>query len=119
MMSGKTGFRDGFDPDGRLVLDDGTEVDIHEFSRNEWAALEASGRHGVGWKGEHANWSRFINHASDAHQNVSICTDSIRFGKSHGLYAKRAIAAGEELFFSYGKGYWDSRGIKPEDPADE
>ena len=63
---------------------------------------------------------RFINHASAAHQNVALCTDSgRRFGRSHAFYAKADIPAHSELYFSYGKNYWSHRGVVPEDPAQE
>ena len=60
---------------------------------------------------------RFINHASAAHQNVALCTDSgRRFGRSHAFYAKADIPAHSELYFSYGAHYWSARGMVPEDP---
>ena len=65
-----------------------------------------------------ANFTRFINHASGVDQNVSVCADS-RFGFSHGIYAKRRIEVGEELFISYGRDYWAYRGIEPDPPEAE
>ena len=98
-MGGERGGRDGFDPDGRLQLDDGSLVNVHEWEASDWLALAESGRHGVAWLGVDANFTRFFNHASSTEQNASICADS-RFGRSHGIYAKRKINLGEELFIS-------------------
>ena len=53
---------------------------------------------------------------SAAHQNVALCTDSRRYGRSHAFYAKADIPAHAELYFSYGAGYWSHRGVVPEDP---
>lgn len=114
-MEGGPGGRDGTDPNGRLQLEDGSLVNIHGYNKDDWEALASPG---VAWVGETANWTRFINHASAAHQNLSLCATSERFGRSHAFYAKRPIAAGEELYFSYQAGYWKSRGIVPEDPPE-
>ena len=110
MDASPVGGRDGRDPDGRLRLADGELLDVHGWTAQRWAE---SGLEGVGWAGEHANWSRFINHASGDAQNVAVASTPARFGKSHALYAKRVIAAGEELYLSYGVNYWKARGVQP------
>ncbi|KAJ1453888.1 hypothetical protein M885DRAFT_522616 [Pelagophyceae sp. CCMP2097] len=114
VMDGERGGRDGKDPDGRLVLGDGSVVDVHGFSSEDWSALHQDG---VSWRGVSANWTRFINHANGSHTNVAVCATSTKYGKSHALYAKTDIAAGQELFFSYGSGWWRSRGLTPMEPA--
>lgn len=114
MRSGGGGaVRDGYDERGRLVLADGTEVNVHGWDAAAWAALEQDG---VAWRGEDANWTRFLNHGSGAHRNLSLATTSARFGRSHCFYASRPIPAGEELFFHYGADYWKARGVVPEVP---
>lgn len=107
--SGST--RDGFDRDGRLVLADGSRVDAHGWTAEDWKPVA-----GARWDGVAANWTRFMNHASADHQNVALATTSETFGRSHAFYAKRDIDAGEELFFSYGATYWRDRAIVPADP---
>ena len=54
-------FVDARDPDGRLVLQDGTTVNVHCFTAADWAALPAVG---VRWEGA-ANLSRFINQTAE------------------------------------------------------
>ena len=57
------------------------------------------------------------NHASGLSQNVSVSSDRARFGKCLAFYAKRRIAAGEELFFSYNsQAYFERLGITPVNP---
>ena len=114
MSGGESGGRDGHDPDGRLVLASGEVVDVHGWTNRDWAQLACDG---VAWDGRTANWTRFMNHASSAFQNVCLCTTSERFGRSHAFYAKRRIAAGEELYFSYGADYFRARGYAPQDPS--
>lgn len=110
--------RDAYDPDGRLQLDTGERINVHGWSGREWAELTESGRYGVSWvagvAGPHPpNWTRFINHASPP--NVSV-QGTDRGGRSHGFYARRPIAAGEELFIHYGAKYWADRGLVPQRP---
>jgi len=125
--------RDAYDAAGRLVVD-GRKVNCHGWTADDWTKLKKEAT----WAGVESSWTRltvwnstafvgddarfphrrFINHASAAHQNVALCTDSgHRFGRSHAFYAKADIPAHSELYFSYGAGYWSARGIVPEDPA--
>ena len=125
--------RDAYDAAGRLVVD-GRKVNCHGWTADDWTKLKKEAT----WAGVESSWTRltvwnstafvgddarfphrrFINHASAAHQNVALCTDSgRRFGRSHAFYAKADIPAHSELYFSYGAGYWSARGIEPEDPA--
>ena len=105
--------RDAYDAAGRLVVD-GRKVNCHGWTADDWTKLKKEAT----WAGVESSWTRFINHASAAHQNVALCTDSgRRFGRSHAFYAKADIPAHSELYFSYGAGYWSARGIVPEDPA--
>ena len=97
LMEGEPGGRNAHDPDGRLRLKDGSVVDIHEWTVEDWQQCQG----GTAWLGVHANWTRFINHATDPHKNLSLAGDGIkRFGRSHALYACRPIQAGEEVFYS-------------------
>lgn len=54
---------------------------------------------------ESAHASRYINHAE--HGNLVVAPPGARF------VAARPIAAGEELTFDYGLGYWAGRGDDP------
>jgi hypothetical protein len=54
-------YVDARDPNGRLVLQNGSSVDVHDFTDADWAALPSVG---VRWDGV-ANLSRFINRASE------------------------------------------------------
>jgi hypothetical protein len=104
--------RDASDAEGRLVLQDGTRVNVHSWTAAEWSGLGSPAT----WDGATSNWTRFVNHASAGFQNVTIATTSTRFGRSHAFYAKKDIQAGDELFFSYGASYWKFRNIAPMDP---
>ena len=102
------------------------QIVLQELLLGLWAGVESSWTRLTVWNsafvGDDARFPhrRFINHASAAHQNVALCTDSgRRFGRSHAFYAKTDIPAHSELYFSYGAGYWSARGIEPEDPAQE
>ena len=107
--------RDAYDEAGRLVVD-GRKINCHGWTADDWTKLKKEAT----WAGVDSSWTRFINHASAAHQNVALCTDSgRRFGRSHAFYAKADIPAHSELYFSYGKNYWSHRGVVPEDPAQE
>lgn len=53
------------------------------------------------------NHTRFVNHAPHPNLNVLQCVVASTW---HVLFvARRTIAAGEELFFDYGDGYWRRR----------
>lgn len=114
MFEGESGGRNGYDPEGRLLLDNGKEVNVHEWGKDEWDALQSDG---IAWIGKCASWTRFINHASAKFQNLSVCTKSDKFGRSHALYSKRDILPGEELFYSYGAGFFKTRNLTAEDPS--
>ena len=85
LFDGEAGGRNAYDPDGRLRLDSGEVVNVHGWGTKEWNALQNDG---VEWIGKCATWTRFINHASSKFQNLSICSSSDRFGRSHAFYAK-------------------------------
>lgn len=87
---------DARDPQGRLQIEDGSVVDVHDWDDAQWAALEQDG---VAWIGIDANWTRFMNHASAKYRNVCLATTSEKYGRSRAMYASRPIKAGEELFF--------------------
>ena len=114
LADGEDGGRNAYDPEGRLRLDDDKVVNVHNWGNEEWDALQSDG---VEWIGKCANWTRFMNHASAKYQNLSVCSTSNRFGRSHAFYAKRDILPDEELFYSYGVGFFKSRKITPEDPS--
>eukprot|EP00316_Scyphosphaera_apsteinii_P016670 CAMPEP_0119305730 /NCGR_PEP_ID=MMETSP1333-20130426/6662_1 /TAXON_ID=418940 /ORGANISM="Scyphosphaera apsteinii, Strain RCC1455" /LENGTH=196 /DNA_ID=CAMNT_0007308895 /DNA_START=71 /DNA_END=661 /DNA_ORIENTATION=- len=114
VMDGEAGGRDAYDPEGRLKLASGKIVNVHGWQPEQWESLEEDG---IEWIGGRACWTRFINHGTSAFLNASICTTIERFGRSHAIYANRDILAGEELFFSYGKAWWKSRGLQPADPS--
>ena len=59
------------------------------------------------------NQTRYINHARDAQHGLN-CGASVRFvNGEHRIkfIAERDIAAGEELFFDYGKAFADKQGL--------
>jgi len=114
LFDGEAGGRNAHDPDGRLRLENCEVLNVHGWGTKEWNALQHDG---VEWIGKCASWTRFINHASGKFQNLSICSRSDRFGRSHALYAKRQIFPGEELFYSYGAGFFKSRNMTAEDPS--
>ena len=97
LFDGEAGGRNAHDPEGRLRLANGDLADVNKWGTDEWCKMKTDG---VAWVGKYATWTRFINHASAKYQNLSVCTTSGRFGRSHALYAKRDIAVGEELFYS-------------------
>mmetsp|Transcript_22807 Transcript_22807/g.29546 ORF Transcript_22807/g.29546 Transcript_22807/m.29546 type:complete len:198 (+) Transcript_22807:156-749(+) len=109
--SGEPGGRDASDKNGCLIVDS-VNIDVNNYSAEDWKNLAHPGI----WSGTTSNWTRFVNHAAGNHLNVSVCATSERFGRSHALYAKRNIAAGEELYFSYGKAFWRSIGFQPQQP---
>ena len=97
--------RDAYDAAGRLVVD-GRKVNCHGWSADDWTKLKKEAT----WAGVESSWTRltvwnstafvgddarfphrrFINHASAAHQNVALCTDSgRRFGRSRTRSTRR------------------------------
>lgn len=94
---------DGRDPAGRLVLEDGTTVDVHGWTDATWRR-NLGQRRGVAWRGA-ANLMRFVNSADGAHPANCVLT---RKCGGVGFKAKRPIAVGEELLAHYGGSYWKS-----------
>ena len=97
------------------MLRDGTIIDVHSLQPSEWAGVC-----GVQWLSgdKKSNYTRFLNHAGGTHANCAVAADSKRFGRSHAIYTKKPIRAGEELFFNYGRDYWEAVGIVPDPPVD-
>lgn len=98
---------DARDPAGRLVLADGSIVDVHGWKDAEWSknVTREGRRRGVEWRGV-ANLTRFINSGSTQYPTNCTLTRNCRGGI--GFRAKRDIRAGEELLGSYGGSYWQS-----------
>ena len=115
VMLGDRARRDAYDPLGRLVLANGAEANVHGWTDKAWLAME---HEGVAWRGQHASWTRFINHARGQYANLSHATTREKYGRAHALYAKRDIQVGEELFYDYGKDYWLARNIDPDNPRE-
>eukprot|EP00127_Corallochytrium_limacisporum_P000557 Clim_evm13s18 gene=Clim_evmTU13s18 len=111
LFEGEPGGRDAADPEGLLMTFDGRIIKGEDIK----AKTFKDGTKGV-WQGVHSNWTRFINHSSPAFRNIRMRAD-YKFGWSHALYAIRNIKAGEELFYTYGPGYFSSRGYVCKDPT--
>lgn len=60
-------------------------------------------------EGKESNFTRFINHSNKP--NAELVT-SVRW-KTARFIALKSIKAGEELFFDYGKDYWDNMDFPP------
>jgi len=60
-------------------------------------------------EGKKSNYTRFINHSKKP--NARLVT-SVRW-KTARFEALRTIAAGSEIFFDYGKDYWDNVDFSP------
>ena len=60
-------------------------------------------------EGRESNFTRFINHSKKP--NAELIT-SVRW-KTARFIALKSIKAGEELFFDYGKDYWDNMEFPP------
>ena len=89
-------YIDARDPDGLLMLQDGREISVHQFTDADWASLDYIG---VGWRGA-ANLSRFINQASgDAEANVV-------YRDGWWTTTKPVDAHQELLVSSYGSDFW-------------
>jgi len=89
-------YIDARDPEGLLVLEDGSKISVHEFGEHDWAALPSRG---VRWEGT-ANLSRFINEASGTASPNLVYHDGW-------WRTTRTIQAHEELLVStYGDGFW-------------
>lgn len=65
--------------------------------------------HWIYGEGKEANYTRYINHSSKP--NLELVT-SVRW-KTARFRAIKNIKAGEELFFNYGKDYWDNVDFEP------
>jgi len=96
------------DPFGKLQCDDGRELTGLELAAtHDFTAIEGK------WHGVDSNWTRFMNHAGAPFQNVTLCSDTKRFGRALTFYANRDVEQGEELFFSYGLSYFGKPGNLP------
>jgi SET domain-containing protein len=65
--------------------------------------------HWIYGEGEFANYTRYINHSD--RPNLELIT-SFRW-KTARFQTLRKIKAGEELFFDYGKDYWEAMECRP------
>lgn len=101
LMAQGGGYVDARDEGGRLVLDDGTLLDVHVMDDAAWRAMDGK-RKGVAWRGV-ASMARFANAADGGHARNCVLT---RTCGGMGLKAARDVRRGEELFISYGAGYW-------------
>lgn len=90
---------DARDPAGRLVLSNGTLLNVHIMNDSDWRKLKFPG---VAWKGD-SNLARFVN---DAKGQDPASRNAIN---RHGAYyATRNIERGEEILVSYGAQFWRS-----------
>ena len=89
-------------PDDRLVLADGTEIDVRNYEAADWARLDGSGdARGISWEGK-ASILRFVNDSRGGRAGVA----NIARVKGGAWKLTRDVEAGEEiLMWSYGKGY--------------
>ena len=87
-------YIDARDPNGRLRLSNGAHINVHAYSEDEWATLEADGEFGIAWEGD-ANLSRFVNHCS--HPNAKF--------RRGWLVTTTQIHAGSELFVRCGSDF--------------
>ena len=93
-------YIDARDPDGRLVLNTGGQVDVSCISGDGWRTLEESGCVGVAWVGT-ASLIRFVNdpRGSAYMANCTVCKGYLRL--------LHPVGAGEELLMHYGeKSFW-------------
>ena len=102
LMAQGSGYVDARDPDGRLVLADGTVLNVHSMNDAAWREMARKGKRGVEWRGE-ASMVRFANAADAEHARNCVLT---RTCGGTGLKTAREVERGEELFISYGAGYW-------------
>tara|TARA_B110000046_G_scaffold176696_1_gene202643 strand:- start:441 stop:962 length:522 start_codon:yes stop_codon:yes gene_type:complete len=112
------GGRDAIDPEGRLLMQSGVTKNTHAWSSEQWK-LETADDYGIDWiSGDgKSNWTRFMNHACGSFLNVRMASNSVeRFGRAYAFYAGALIYPGDELFFDYGFGYFQSQGYLPEAP---
>jgi len=98
----------GDDPCGVLKCTDGRELTGLELAKTQ----DVTGINGK-WHGVDSNWTRFMNHAGAPFQNVTLCSETKRFGRALTFYANRNIEEGQELFFSYGLSYFGKPGKPP------
>lgn len=103
LMQVGSGYVDGRDPAGRLVLDDGSEVDVSRWTDAEWRRRLGRGGRGVAWRGV-ANLMRFVN-AGDRGGTPANCVLTRTCGGT-GFKTKWDVACGEELLANYGGSYW-------------
>ncbi|WCL48219.1 SET domain-containing protein [Leptospira sp. GIMC2001] len=60
-------------------------------------------------EGKQSNYTRYINHSEKPNAELIV---SVRW-KTARFIAMKAVKAGDELFFDYGKDYWDNMDFKP------
>ncbi len=91
---------------GKILTDRQAESDRYVGSKYLlWICKD----HWIFGEGKEANYTRYINHSSDP--NLELVT-SVRW-KTARFRAIKSIKAGEELFFDYGKDYWDNMDFPP------
>ena len=94
------GHIDGWDPDGRLLLEDGERVDVHEWESAAWQTLRTRGVKGVRWVVGQANETRFINVAGCRKKpNVTYVTKQKSRQPPH-WETKMPVRAHQELLMS-------------------
>ena len=94
------GHIDGWDPDGRLLLEDGERVDVHEWDAAAWQTLRTRGVKGVRWVVGQANETRFINVAGCRKKpNVTYVTKQKSRQPPH-WETKMPVRAHQELLMS-------------------
>ena len=94
---------------GKVISDDDAESPKYVESKYLlWICKD----YWIWGEGRWANYTRFINH-SEKKPNLLLVT-STRW-KTARFKVIRKVKAGEELFFDYGKEYWDNIDLKPKE----
>ena len=93
---------DARDLQGRLVLHDGTLLDVHGISHAHWRGIRTDG---ISWSGT-ANLARFANQTDRWRTPLGLQhRANARFSKGKLIAAKDILPSEEILVNSYGKGY--------------
>ena len=89
-------------PDDRLVLANGSKIDVHNYEAADWARLDGCGdARGISWEGK-ASIVRFVNDSRGGRDGVANITRV----KGGTWKLTRGVEAGDELLvWTYGKGY--------------